>query len=45
MLPFSGYKAEKEQERLGRRIGPVRLMVGAAPYSGTGGSNCREAIS
>ena len=26
-------------------VGPVRLMVGAAPYSATGGTNCCEAIS
>ena len=26
-------------------VGPVRLMVGAAPYSASGGTNCCEAIS
>lgn len=26
-------------------IAPVRLMIGAAPYSATGGTNCCEAIS
>ncbi len=26
-------------------VGPVRLMVGAAPYSATGGYGCCEAIS
>ena len=26
-------------------VGPVRLMVGAAPYSATGGSACCDAIS
>ncbi len=26
-------------------VGPVRLMVGAAPYSATGGYGCCDAIS
>ena len=26
-------------------VAPVRLMVGAAPYAATGGSDCCEALS
>jgi hypothetical protein len=26
-------------------VGPVRPMVGAAPYSATGGTNCSECIA